>query len=153
MQVMCADTQEKLESCKSAASLTAPFSLQSARGSRPPKEGGVGSPLPQQCYDTRAQHEQFRQSYRMCPEGHCTKQSGGLHCCGTGGWRCHSLGQKYFEGRILRYVYGRVSSLLFWMPAGAADSVNLLDNGLYAVPSPTYSTTYYEVSADVGASA
>ncbi|XP_049268979.1 uncharacterized protein LOC125757430 [Rhipicephalus sanguineus] len=68
--------------------------------------------------------------------------------------------EKYFECRILRHVYSRVAShqlsykrSLSRMPAGTADSIKLLDNGLYAVPSSTNSATYYEMSADVGACA
>ncbi|KAH7957421.1 hypothetical protein HPB52_018780 [Rhipicephalus sanguineus] len=56
--------------------------------------------------------------------------------------------EKYFEGRILRHAYSRVAShqltykrLWSRMPAGAADSIKLLDNGLYAVSSPTNSAT------------
>ncbi|KAL3199852.1 hypothetical protein MRX96_043738 [Rhipicephalus microplus] len=64
----------------------------------------------------------------------------------------------YFKGRILRHARGRVAShpftykcLLFRMPGCAADNIKVLDNGLYAVPGATNSTTYYELSADVGA--
>ncbi|KAH7950679.1 hypothetical protein HPB51_028283 [Rhipicephalus microplus] len=68
--------------------------------------------------------------------------------------------QKLFEGRILRQAYCHVANhqltykrLLSRIPEGAADNIKVFDNGLYGVPSATNSTTYYEVSADVGACA
>lgn len=58
--------------------------------------------------------------------------------------------QKYLEGHILCKAYGSVASHQL---TSAADNFELLENGLYAVPSATSSTTFYEVLPDVGACA
>ncbi|KAL1471134.1 hypothetical protein MTO96_040086, partial [Rhipicephalus appendiculatus] len=56
--------------------------------------------------------------------------------------------------RVLKdIVLSRAEAFNVVALAGAADSIKVLDGGLYAVPSATNSATYYEVSADVGACA
>ncbi|KAG0419677.1 hypothetical protein HPB47_003945 [Ixodes persulcatus] len=66
--------------------------------------------------------------------------------------------EKYFESRILRHAHSRVAShqvvykrLLSKMPQGAAESIQPLGDKLYAVPSATRHDVVYEVAADFGA--